>query len=86
MNVPMIPYDDWIQRVSDVAESNTAQENVTALALVDFFRAGNFGETVELFADRAIAVSPALAGMKPLGAEDAHLYLEYWRKLGHVSF
>jgi hypothetical protein len=86
LGLPLVPYAEWVVRVSAAAEANTADENVPAFALLDFFRAANFGEDVRMSTTRAVTVSRALAEMRPLGEEDAFKYLGFWKTVGHVKF
>jgi hypothetical protein len=86
LGLPLVPYAEWVARVSAAAEANTADEDVPAFALLDFFRAAKFGEDVKMSTARAAAVSHALAEMRSLGEEDALKYLEFWKSVGHVKF
>jgi hypothetical protein len=82
--VPLIPYDEWICRMSSAAESNTDKENVPALSLADFFRSSNFGESVKLSTIRGCAAAPALANMQQLIEKDALKYIDFWQKIGYL--
>jgi hypothetical protein len=85
LGVPLIPYQEWVERVSAAADANTDQDNVSAFALADFFRDAQFGDQ-PMSTARAVIASHALREMQPLNEEDALRYLQYWRKIGHVKF
>jgi thioester reductase-like protein len=85
LGVPLIPYQEWVERVSAAADANTDQDNVSAFALADFFRDAQFGDQ-PMSTARAVIASHALREMQPLNEEDALRYLQYWGKIGHVKF
>ena len=80
----MIPYEEWTARVSTAAEANTNEDDIQPFALADFFQAGTFGEGTAISTVRACKASPALANMAPLGEKDAALYVDFWKKIGHL--
>jgi hypothetical protein len=84
LNVPLVDYDAWVERVAAAAEANRDAENVPAFALVDFFRAAKFGER-KTCVERAVEVAEALREMEPLAEEDALRYVQFWRKIGHLK-
>ncbi|KAI0031502.1 acetyl-CoA synthetase-like protein [Vararia minispora EC-137] len=85
LGLPLIPYDEWVARVSAAAEANTREEHVSAFALTDFFKKAHFGEDAVMALDRSMKTSSTLAHMTPLGEQDAMRYLEYWRRIGHLN-
>ncbi|KAF8311061.1 acetyl-CoA synthetase-like protein [Clavulina sp. PMI_390] len=96
LNVPLIPYNDWLARLeADLKNpAHTEVEAATAnpvLRLIDMFRAG-FDTTEareamgvpKLQTTQAVKASPALARgtLAPLGKNDALGWLHYWQSKG----
>jgi hypothetical protein len=74
LGVPLIPYEEWVERVSAAADINTDQENMSAFALMDFFRDAQFGEQ-PMSTVRVVIILRALREMRPLDEENALRYL-----------
>ena len=71
------------QRVNIAAEMNTREDDLQPLALAHYFQVGRIGE-MKVDSSRACAASPTLARMPALDAKDAMLYLNFWKKIGHL--
>ncbi|VDB87373.1 unnamed protein product [Peniophora sp. CBMAI 1063] len=84
LNLPLIKYEEWAARVTAAAERNTSSEDTQPFALAQFFQEGNFGEGASISTTRACKVSPTLAKMSPVGAEDVALYVDFWKKIGFL--
>jgi hypothetical protein len=83
LNVPMIPYDIWLQRVIAAAEINTNEEDVQALSLTDFFR--KYESDRGISTSYAVKAATTLANAEALNAEDARRYLSYWESIGYIK-
>ncbi|KAG2335837.1 hypothetical protein BDR05DRAFT_920591 [Suillus weaverae] len=98
MNVPLVPYTQWLASLEKQASSQTGEtlQNNPALRLLDFFRyttrrrnlttnTENFLEP-ELSCAKALQESPTLRSMasNPLGAQDVAKWIGYWRSVGFI--
>src|SRR5437899_1904680 len=95
MNVPLVPYTQWLASLEKQALSHTGtpSQSNPALRLLDFFRyttqrtdatnTENFLEP-ELSCARALQESPTLRSIKanPLGDRDVGKWMAYWRSIG----
>ncbi|KAG2030868.1 hypothetical protein BDR03DRAFT_973938 [Suillus americanus] len=95
INVPLVPYTQWLASLEKQASSQTGEtlQNNPALRLLDFFRyttrrrnlTENFLEP-ELSCAKAMQESPTLRSMasNPLGAQDVAKWFGYWRSVGFI--
>lgn len=98
MNVPLVPYAQWLAALEKQASSPTSEtlKNNPALRLLDFFRyttrrrnlttkTENFLEP-ELSCAKALKESPTLRSITstPLGAQDVLKWIGYWRSVGFI--
>lgn len=97
MNVPLVPYTQWLASLEKQASSQTGEtlQNNPALRLLDFFRyttrRGNLTNTdnflePELSCAKALRESPTLRSIvsNPLGAQDVAKWFGYWRSVGFI--
>ncbi|KZV69420.1 acetyl-CoA synthetase-like protein [Peniophora sp. CONT] len=85
LDLLLVSFQEWVTRVVDAAETNTRDKDVQPLALADFFRTGDFGEQVKISTSSARAASSRLANMPPIAERDARLYLDFWKRIGHLE-
>ncbi|KAG1725077.1 acyl transferase domain-containing protein [Suillus paluster] len=97
MNVPLVPYTQWLASLEKQALSQTAKASQInpALRLLDFFRytirrknltnTDNFLEP-ELSCAKALQESPTLQSIvsSPLGPQDVAKWMAYWRSVGFI--
>ncbi|KAG2142363.1 hypothetical protein DEU56DRAFT_979550 [Suillus clintonianus] len=97
MNVPLVPYAQWLASLEKQASSQTSKTlQNPALRLLDFFRyttrrknttnTENFLEP-ELSCAKALQESSTLRSMvsSPLGAQDVAKWMGYWRSVGFIT-
>lgn len=98
MNVPLVPYAQWLAALEKQASSPTGEtlKNNPALRLLDFFRyttrRRNLTTTTENFLEpelscaKALKESPTLQSIAstPLGAQDVAKWIGYWRSVGFM--
>ncbi|KAH9951150.1 hypothetical protein B0H21DRAFT_855734, partial [Amylocystis lapponica] len=91
--LPCVPLEDWVRKLEDISESASAQdmEKTPAVKLLQYFRdivvleRLKQGEDFEVGGvprfetSKAQSVSPALATLRCLGAEDVKAWIQYWR-------
>ncbi|KAF8879343.1 acetyl-CoA synthetase-like protein [Mucidula mucida] len=91
LNLPLVPYGDWLSKLE--ARSLQADgEDVPALKLLDFFRAGlaKEFEGYEAFGipllecEVAKASSVHVRHAKPITSEDVSAWLGYWTRVGFL--
>ena len=90
LGVPAVPYEEWLERLKKAAATASArpgvEEHEAAYNLLPFFStAGMGGSKGPLSTEKAVRCSKALAGLRPLGKEDALHYVEFWGKVGHLK-
>ncbi|KAG2115628.1 hypothetical protein DEU56DRAFT_932582 [Suillus clintonianus] len=98
MNVPLVPYAQWLASLEKQASSQTAttsQDN-PALRLLDFFkftaRRKNLATNTEVFSGpelscaKSLRESPTMRSIvsNPLGAKDVAKWIGYWRSVGFI--
>jgi len=97
MDVPLVPYTQWLTSLEKQALSQTAKplQSNPALRLLDFFRytthrknatnTENFLEP-ELSCAKALQESPVLRSIiaHPLGDLDVGKWMAYWRSIGFI--
>lgn len=99
-NLPLVPYREWVDRLTKSAEGlDTAAavqqvENNPALRIIDFFQAagtltdeGREAMGIRRIAlDRACSASATLSGLKdkPLDGENVKSWIAYWREAGFL--
>ncbi|EJD42005.1 acetyl-CoA synthetase-like protein [Auricularia subglabra TFB-10046 SS5] len=85
LNVPLVPFPDWLNRLTKHAADPAG---VPAVRLLEFWKTfGDAGfdamsgiEAVDT--TRAQAVSPTLRDMRPLDQKDVRRWYEYWTRTG----
>lgn len=89
--VPIVPWSEWITRLSGfVGKADSARE-VPALRILEFWRSMGDGglsgmAAMELVStDRAQQVSATLKSMEPLNEVDAKKWLAYWKRAGVLA-
>jgi hypothetical protein len=88
MDVPLVPYNQWLASLEKQASSKASQSN-PALRLLDFFRykknTDNFLEP-ELSCAKALQESLTLRATvaNPLGDRDVGKWMTYWRSIGFI--
>lgn len=96
MNVPLVPYTQWLASLEKQASSQTGEylQKNPALRLLDFFKytmrrrntnTENFLEP-QLSCAKALQESPTLRSMasNPLGTKDVAKWIGYWRSVGFI--
>jgi hypothetical protein len=94
LNVPLVPYNQWVASLEKQAVSPTAKTSQSnpALRLLDFFRytahrknTDNFLEP-ELSLAKTLQESPTLRSTiaKPLKDRDVGKWIAYWRSIGFI--
>jgi hypothetical protein len=84
-NIPIIPAEDWVARLHDVAAKADENGPDAGLILQEHFEHGKFGEGTNLSTKRAVSASPVLANTQPIQKKDLEIYLAYWQKVGFIE-
>ncbi|KAL1943361.1 hypothetical protein VTO73DRAFT_4436 [Trametes versicolor] len=91
LGLPTVPYAEWTAKLEHSA-TVAAQagpgvgQHDAAHNLLGFFKSeGMGGAAVPLSTEKAVRASKSLANARPIGAEDAVKYVEYWAKVGHIK-
>ncbi|KAI8996302.1 acetyl-CoA synthetase-like protein [Trametes punicea] len=88
LKVPTVPYAEWLAKLEQSAAAASAGPGVgehdSAHSLVDFFKSGR-GAAVPLSTEKAVRCSKSLAGVRPIGSQDALNYLRFWESVGHIK-
>jgi hypothetical protein len=93
LNVPMVEYGEWLNRLERTADEKEAFVHNPALHLLDFFRSvhkpavSDDDEALRfprLETSRAVRVAPSLT-CATLGKEDVDQWLEFWRRVGFLN-
>jgi thioester reductase-like protein len=84
-----LPFDEWMDRVSDfAADKGTKEDRSAAMMLAEFFK-HDFqhmsGGNVILDTARARAISHTLRGMDAVEGELVASYVDQWRKMGFLA-
>ncbi|KAI0673239.1 acetyl-CoA synthetase-like protein [Trametes maxima] len=90
LGVPTVPYAEWTAKLEQSAAAASVGPGVgqhdAAHNLIGFFKSeGMGGAAVPLSTAKAVRVSKSLAGVRPLGREDALNYVKFWQRVGHVK-
>ncbi|KAI1791373.1 acetyl-CoA synthetase-like protein [Ganoderma leucocontextum] len=90
LGVPAVPYEEWVARLEESARAASAlpgvQKHDAAHNLIGFFKSeGMGGAAVALSTDKAVRASKTLAGVRPIGREDALNYVRFWEQVGHLD-
>ncbi|KAG1732311.1 hypothetical protein EDB19DRAFT_1912149 [Suillus lakei] len=99
MDVPLVPYNQWLAALEKRASSQTAttSQNNAALRLLDFFgvtlRRRNLTTNTESFLGPELSCAKTLQESQtlrsivssPLGAKDVAKWMGYWRSVGFIS-
>ncbi|KAF8161947.1 hypothetical protein K438DRAFT_1909851 [Mycena galopus ATCC 62051] len=89
LNVPLVPYADWLSRLEDAAKAQGHAAPLRAARLLEFFKSVNHknGDDEEAFGftkldmTRALASSPSLRDTHRLGEKDVKQWIKYWRSV-----
>ncbi|KAG1732319.1 hypothetical protein EDB19DRAFT_2041542 [Suillus lakei] len=98
MDVPLVPYNQWLAALEKRASSQmaTTSQNNAALRLLDFFgvtlRRRNLTTNTESFLGPKLSCAKTLQESQtlrsivssPLGAKDVAKWMEYWRTVGFI--
>ncbi|KAF7378108.1 Acetyl-CoA synthetase-like protein [Mycena sanguinolenta] len=83
VQLPLIPFGDWVQQLQDLSTRATAQdiEKIPGIKLLDFFKAAVAGTgNINFFTSKAQSVSESMRLLEPLRAQDAKQWMQYWRE------
>ncbi|OJA18266.1 hypothetical protein AZE42_05820 [Rhizopogon vesiculosus] len=94
MNVPLVPYNQWLATLEKQASSQMAKSSQTnpALRLFDFFRTAMYRKNMENFLEpelscaKTLQESPTLRSTiaNMLGDRDVGKWIAYWRSIGFI--
>ncbi|KAF7378113.1 Acetyl-CoA synthetase-like protein [Mycena sanguinolenta] len=75
VQLPLIPFGDWVQQLQDISTRATAQdiEKIPGIKLLDFFQSGRSR-------DRKYQFLHIESAIEPLRAQDAKQWMQYWRE------
>ncbi|KAH9928993.1 hypothetical protein B0H21DRAFT_700203 [Amylocystis lapponica] len=101
VTLPSVPLGSWVKKLEDISESASAQdlENTPALKLLQYFREivtveglkqGGLedlevGGIPRFETSKAQTVSPTLANLRCLGAENVKAWVQYWRAKAFIA-
>ena len=90
LHLPVVPYAEWLARLEKSAavasESSGVSQHDSAHNLLSFFKhEGMGGASIPLSLDKALRCSRTLAGVRPVGSDDALRYVEFWEKVGYLK-
>ncbi|OSD00720.1 acetyl-CoA synthetase-like protein [Trametes coccinea BRFM310] len=90
LNLPTVPYSEWLEKLEKSAAAASSGPGVgqhdSAHNLLGFFKSeGMGGAAVPLSTEKAVRVSKSLAGVRPIGREDALNYVRFWQKVGYLK-
>ena len=90
LNVPLVPYDEWLSRLQDSLKDTSLSEvehlkRNPALRLLDYYRSrwSNDGRDMSLDTSKAVKISPSLLDM-PLSPDLIERWLASWRESGFL--
>ncbi|EMD35494.1 hypothetical protein CERSUDRAFT_157295 [Gelatoporia subvermispora B] len=85
LNLELVPYPEWIQRLRIADEAQVDGQQSSALALREFFESSVSEADMHLDTTKAVRTSKTLQEIRPLGKEDAMKWLDFWGKVGHIK-
>jgi len=88
LNVPIVPFRDWLTRLEALATSSESNET-TAIALLEAYRTVDPSATIitpRMSNENALRESPALVAAQPLTEKDIDSWLSYWKSVSLISF
>ncbi|KAJ7636836.1 putative aminoadipate reductase [Roridomyces roridus] len=83
VDLPMIPFAEWVQRVKGRAVNATAGDldSIPGIKLLDFLtRMVAYQANIEFSTTKAQELSSSIRSLTPLDAEDARRWMAYWRR------
>ncbi|KAJ7157427.1 putative aminoadipate reductase [Mycena filopes] len=89
VQLPLVPFSDWVQQLQDRSLGATAEEieNIPAIKLLNFFRAAVDGAgNIEFSTEKAQATSESMKLVKPLGEHAVQRWMGYWRQTGFLHY
>lgn len=87
LNIPIIPYTEWLSRLQDAARKSSddpdAPKHNPALKLIEFFEKDLPEESpLVIGTDKAVEVSRSLREAKKMDSGEVERWMSYWKKVG----
>ncbi|KAJ7052222.1 putative aminoadipate reductase [Mycena amicta] len=85
--LPLVPIAEWVQQLDQSAKNATAEDmgKIPALKLLDFLKSGiGSSGDIQFSTTQAQRVSPTMANLRPLNADDATRWMGYWSSVGFI--
>ncbi|KAF7330079.1 Acetyl-CoA synthetase-like protein [Mycena kentingensis (nom. inval.)] len=87
--LPLVPIDEWVQRVEASAADATAEdlERIPAMKLAELLKdlLDGQGSTPQFEMGHVTQVSPTLATLEQLNEKDAGMWMKYWRAVKYLG-
>ncbi|KAJ7785171.1 putative aminoadipate reductase [Mycena maculata] len=81
--LPLISFANWVEQLKMLSAHASAEdiEKIPGIKLLDFFDAVVAGQgNTEFSTTKAQGLSDAMKFLKPLGEDDAHRWMQYWKE------